>query len=347
MSSASQTPDSSSARRAKGSSQRAAARGERSRGSSRASLLARLLVALVLLAAGGAIAWWALHPAEPSVPEVSAETSPQSAALPLFERVAVSGRVGATPTIEIKAPLEVAGTKATTLVEGGGRDITEGSPVLVAITAFDGETGHSLSESGLPQLSLGIVGSEAIGAELTSMVVGQREGTRMVAFRTIAPGAGAPGSTSGIEIDVIDILPSIAVGNAVDATVGPLSVEMSPEGPIITHSATVPDGVTTQALIKGDGVQVHENDRVVAQFTVLGWTDGVVRVSTWETGIPQVINLGRAMRGLQTALVDQKVGSRLAITIPPDLAAGDDTLCIVIDILGTEPSLGGGEASQS
>ena len=347
MSSASQTPDSSSARRAKGSSQRAAARGERSRGSSRASLLARLLVALVLLAAGGAIAWWALHPAEPSVPEVSAETSPQSAALPLFERVAVSGRVGATPTIEIKAPLEVAGTKATTLVEGGGRDITEGSPVLVAITAFDGETGHSLSESGRPQLSLGIVGSEAIGAELTSMVVGQREGTRMVAFRTIAPGAGAPGSTSGIEIDVIDILPSIAVGTAVDATVGPLSVEMSPEGPIITHSATVPDGVTTQALIKGDGIQVHENDRVVAQFTVLGWTDGVVRVSTWETGIPQVINLGRAMRGLQTALVDQKVGSRLAITIPPDLAAGDGTLCIVIDILGTEPSLGGGEASQS
>ena len=45
------------------------------------------------------------------------------------------------------------------------------------------------------------------------------------------------------------------------------------------------------------------------------------------------------MRGLQTALVDQKVGSRLAITIPPDLAAGDDTLCFVIDILGTEPGL--------
>ena len=98
------------------------------------------------------------------------------------------------------------------------------------------------------------------------------------------------------------------MGTSVDATVGPLSVEMSPEGPIITHSATVPDGVTTQALIKGDGVQVHENDRVVAQFTVLGWTDGVVRVSTWETGVPQVINLSTAMRGLQTALVDQRSG---------------------------------------
>ena len=347
MSSASQIPDSSRARRTRGSSQRAAARGERSRGSSRASLLGRVLIALILLAAGGGIAWWALHPTEPNATEVTAEPSPQSAALPLFERVAVSGRVGATPTIEIKAPLEVAGTKATTLIEGSGRDITEGSPVLVAITAFDGETGQTLSESGRPQLSLGIVGSDVIGDELTSMVVGQREGTRMVAFRTIAPGAGAPGATSGIEVDVIDILPSIAMGTSVDATVGPLSVEMSPEGPIITHSTTVPDGVTTQALIKGDGVQVHESDRVVAQFTVLGWTDGVVRVSTWETGVPQVINLSTAMRGLQTALVDQKVGSRLAITIPPDLAAGDDTLCIVIDILGTEPNLSGGESSQS
>ena len=179
------------------------------------------------------------------------------------------------------------------------------------------------------------------------MVVGKREGSRLVAFRTIAVGAGAPGSSSNIEVDVIDILPNIAVGTSVDATVGPLSVEMSPEGPIVTHSATVPDGVTTQALIKGDGVQVHESDRVVAQFTVLGWTDGVVRVSTWETGIPQVINLGTAMRGLQSALVDQKVGSRLAITIPPDLAAGDDTLCIVIDILGTEPNLSGAAQSSS
>ena len=124
---------------------------------------------------------------------------------------------------------------------------------------------------------------------------------------------------------------------------------MSPEGPIISHIDALPGGVTTQTLMKGDGVQVHEGDRVVAQFTVLGWTDGTVRVSTWETGVPEVINLGTAMKGLATALVDQKVGSRLAITIPPDLAAGDDTLCVVIDILGTEPgtATNGDQAPQS
>ena len=203
-----------------------------------------------------------------------------------------------------------------------------------------------LSESGRPQMSLGIVGSSQIDEGLSRLVTGKREGTRMLAFRSITMGDG---STDTIEVDVVDILPSIATGTAVDASVGPMSVEMSPEGPLISHIETLPGGVTTQTLIKGDGVQVHEGDRVVAQFTVLGWTDGVVRVSTWETGVPEVINLGTAMKGLATALVDQKVGSRLAVTIPPDLAAGDDTLCVVIDILGTEPgsATNGDHAPQS
>ena len=258
----------------------------------------------------------------------------------------VSGRVGATPTIDIKAPLDVDGFKARVIEEGTGREITEGSPVLVSVTAFDGTSGRMLSESGRPQMSLGIVGSDQISSDLAMLVTGKHEGSRILAFRTVAMGDGSPNTR---EIDVVDILPSIATGTSVDATVGPMSVEMSPEGPLISHIATLPGGVTTQVLIKGDGVQVHEGDRVVAQFTVLGWTDGVVRVNTWETGVPAVVNLNTAMKGLTNALVDQKVGSRLAITIPPDLAAGDDTLCVVIDILGTEPgtSTAGDSAPQS
>ncbi|VTX54281.1 Uncharacterised protein [uncultured Actinomyces sp.] len=334
MSPESSPTESRAARRARGSSQRAAARAQRSRGTSRSAIFLRVVLAVVLIASGSWLAWWAFHP-RPAAEEASVpESATQSPTLALFDRVTVSGRVGATPTIEIKAPLEVDGFKARVLEAGSGREITEGSPVLVSVTAFDGNSGRMLSESGRPQMSLGIVGSGQIDEDLSRLVTGKREGTRVLAFRSITMGDG---STNTIEVDVVDILPSIATGTSVDASVGPMSVEMSPEGPIISHIDTLPGGVTTQTLIKGDGVQVHEGDRVVAQFTVLGWTDGTVRVSTWETGVPEVINLGTAMKGLATALVDQKVGSRLAITIPPDLAAGDDTLCVVIDILGTEP----------
>ena len=346
MSPESSSPDSRAVSRARGSSQRAAARALRSRGISRASIFLRVVLAVVLIAAGGGLAWWVFHP-RPAAEEASVpESATQSPTLALFDRVTVSGRVGATPTIEIKAPLEIDGFKARVLEEGSGREITEGSPVLVSVTAFDGTSGRMLSESGRPQMSLGIVGSGQINDDLSRLVTGKREGTRVLAFRSITMGDGSPNT---IEVDVVDILPSIATGTSVDASVGPMSVEMSPEGPIISHIDTLPGGVTTQTLIKGDGVQVHEGDRVVAQFTVLGWTDGTVRVSTWETGVPEVINLGTAMKGLATALVDQKVGSRLAITIPPDLAAGDDTLCVVIDILGTEPgsATNGDQAPQS
>ena len=334
MSPESPSTESRAVSRARRPSQRAAARAQRSRGTSRAVILLRVVLAVVLIAAGGGLAWWAFLP-RPSADEASVpEAATQSPSLALFDRVTVSGRVGATPTLEIKAPLEIDGFKARVLEEGSGREITEGSPVLVSVTAFDGTTGRMLSESGRPQMSLGIVGSGQIDDDLSRLVTGKREGTRVLAFRSITMGDGSPNT---IEVDVVDILPSIATGTSVDASVGPMSVEMSPDGPIISHIDTLPGGVTTQTLIKGDGVQVHEGDRVVAQFTVLGWTDGTVRVSTWETGVPEVINLGTAMKGLATALVDQKVGSRLAITIPPDLAAGDDTLCVVIDILGTEP----------
>ena len=228
MSTESSSPDSPSTRRVRGSSQRAAARASRSQGASRGGLFLRIGLALTLILVGGGLTWWVFAPSSRTETVPGAEASAQSTTLPLFDRVAVSGRVGATPTIDIKAPLEVDGFKARVIEEGSGREITEGSPVLVSITAFDGTNGRMLSESGRPQMSLGIVGSDQISSDLAMLVTGKREGSRILAFRTVAMGDGSPNT---MEIDVVDILPSIATGTSVDATVGPMSVEMSPEGP--------------------------------------------------------------------------------------------------------------------
>ena len=46
------------------------------------------------------------------------------------------------------------------------------------------------------------------------------------------------------------------------------------------------------------------------------------------------------MPGIRDALVDQRVGSRLAVTIPAEMATGADTLFVVIDILGAMPASG-------
>lgn len=251
-----------------------------------------------------------------------------------LDSVAVSGRVGATPVVDIERDLEVNSLKARAVEVGEGRTITDGSPVLLSITTFDGATGENLSPDGRPDLIVGTATEDGLGSDLARIVIGQTEGTRLLALHPVDTAS----DKARIEVNVVDILGTIAYGaEEADAATGALQVAMRDEGPVITHAEEVPGGLTTQTLIKGDGVQVRDGDQIVAQFTVVGWTDGVVRSSTWQTGMPELIVLSDAMVGLQEALVDQRVGSRLAISIPPDLATGDDTLCVVIDLLGTEP----------
>ena len=280
--------------------------------------------------------------------EDRAQSTAQSA-WSVFDAVSVSGRVGAVPVVSVNGTIRAGGVKSRVLHEGDGRRITAGAPVLLSITAFDADDGKNLSPQGRPQLTVGPVDADTLGDELLDLVVDRPEGTRILVIRPVSASERAAGASSDVEIDVVDVLPSIAYGDeATGESAGVLQVAMRDEGPVITHGAEVPGGVTVQSLIAGDGAQVHEDDRVVAQFTVVGWNDGAVRASTWRTGMPELIDMTTAMRGLRQALVDQRVGSRLAISIPPDLAEGDDTLCVVIDVLGTEPAVSDGrEASQS
>lgn len=250
-------------------------------------------------------------------------------------QITVSGRVGATPVLALKTPVSVGALKAQDVETGMGRQITEGSPVLLSVTSFDGTSGTMTSPSGRPSLLVAEASGEALGAEIAELVIGRREGTRVLALHPLADEPGNQADRT--QISVIDILPSIATGTPPSTHAsGALTVTMTPEGPVITHVSSEPSGLEVQTLLEGQGEQVGGTDRIVAQYTVVGWTDSHVRASTWQTGMPELIALADAMRGLREAVTDRRVGSRLAVTIPADLATGDDALCVVIDILGTE-----------
>lgn len=277
-----------------------------------------VLVALVL----GTAAWMQNHRDLPAARSIDGA----------LDHISVQGRCGAPPVVLVDAPVVISTAKQETLSVGAGRPLAADAPVFLAVYAFSGKDGSSLTDQAQPRLITGLANQEVLGADLADLVIGKTEGSRIVVVRPIAGG----GAMDATEIDVVDILPLVADGKpAAEAdAAGPLSVEMTEAGPLISHQGNPPSGLTVQTLLQGSGAQVGQGDTVVIQYLIQRWSDGSTVGTTWNTGIPESIAIDKAMPGVRNALVDHKVGSRLAVTVPPEAAGGDDTLVAVVDILG-------------
>jgi peptidylprolyl isomerase len=74
----------------------------------------------------------------------------------------------------------------------------------------------------------------------------------------------------------------------------------------------------------------------------VSWTTGEVFDSSWQRGVPASFSTDGVIAGFRDGLVGQTVGSRVIITIPPDLGYGpyeagspaSGTIVFVVDILG-------------
>ncbi len=256
--------------------------------------------------------------------EQSGPQSERQSGASLAQLVNVSGKLGAPPVVTLEAPVDVRSLKSLRLIEGSGRTITAESPVLTQVYRFSAEDGTPLDTG---QFIIGRAKPDELGEEFTSLVIGQAEGSRLLVIRPLPEGNS--------EIAVVDVLSTIATGEVVPADEGPLQVTMTEETPTISHGATPPGKLTVQTLIRGKGPQVELGDDVLAHYLLARWGDGVLVTSSWADGLPGINRIDDMWPGLIDALVDQRVGSRIAVTIPADQANGEDTIVAVIDVLGT------------
>jgi FKBP-type peptidyl-prolyl cis-trans isomerase len=126
---------------------------------------------------------------------------------------------------------------------------------------------------------------------------------------------------------------------------------------------TADNKLTVKTVIQGTGATVTKTDAMAANFVLYFWqgTSSTLKADTF-TSNPTVIG-GTMLPGLETALVGQKVGSRILAVIPPQDGygttgngelgiTGSTTLVFVIDVIksysdtasafGTQESNGGG-----
>ncbi len=277
--------------------------------------------------------------------------------------VTVTGAYGAAPNMTIPGKTPPSSFYLKTLFQGTGATVTSSEGVIGDYVSYDwsGTTHKVLGSTfgqGTPSFFVG-----QILPGLEKAILGQKIGSRVVAVLPPAEGFGSTGnSQAGVGADdslvfVVDIdsafnAASVPGKQASDG--GGALPTVTPPAAGSTHgpTITIPSGVTPPAtlqvkpLIQGTGPVVKQGQEIAVQYTGVIWRTGQVFNSSWQSNTPFTtsIGTGQVIKGWDTGLVGQTVGSRVLLVVPPADGYGSagesqagidgtDTIVFVVDIL--------------
>ncbi|GAA2178753.1 hypothetical protein GCM10009785_02670 [Brooklawnia cerclae] len=269
--------------------------------------------------------------------------------------IEVSQDMSVEPTITAPYPFVVDQTMTKVIVEGSGRTVPDTSATVqvqyVGINARTGATFDSSWSSGSPvafQLTQLISG-------FGSGVVNHTVGSRLAIAITSDDGYGDSGySTIGIEagdtlLFIVDILDTELSGPSGETVTPPDGLPLVSEEngvPKITipEGLAEPTAVQVQPLIQGSGRELGSSDALTSHAVCTTW-DGNEYYNDYGEAAVSDASSGSVHQALFNALVGQKTGSRVLVTMPgsvaypngnrtPSLAANTSVACVV-DILFT------------
>jgi len=275
--------------------------------------------------------------------------------------VIATGKFGAAPKVTIPAEKASAALYTKTIIQGSGAPLTTAETLLGNFVLYDwsGKTHKLLGStytSGSPTL---FAGQMLPGLE--KALIGQKAGSRVIAVIPPKEGFGSGGNSqigvSGTDtlvfvVDMIQEFVNTAGVTGTQATDGggalPKVTATAGKAPTVTiPSTTPPKALQVKTLIKGTGPKVTKGQYIVVQYTGLNWRTKKVFDSSWSRSEPTAFNIGvgQVIKGWDTGIVGQTVGSRVLLVIPPADGygktgsstagiKGTDTITFVVDILG-------------
>lgn len=271
----------------------------------------------------------------------------------------VTGELGAKPNVVF--PAKVVETSSYKVLTPGtaGQTGQLGTNVVANMTVFawDGKenklAGSTYDEGG-PQV---ITINEQIPEILRKGFAETKSGGRFmsVVAKDALPAeqqAQAPAGQSQVfVIDVVGIPErNAAKGTATDPGVDGVKVENPGDetAPKLTTKTKkkAPKELVVKTVIKGSGPEVKSGQLLLAQYAGKIWGSDVEFDSSWSRDAqPSIfqIGTGKVIKGWDQGLVGVPVGSRVLLSIPPDLAYGEagsgdkikgtDTLVFLVDVL--------------
>jgi len=102
--------------------------------------------------------------------------------------------------------------------------------------------------------------------------------------------------------------------------------ELGSQPKVTVDAPFTTDKTTVQIVEEGDGEAIGAGDQVTAQYVVIDGKTGKTLESSWQTGQPVPLDMDaqRLLPGLYSGIIDQPVGSRLAIGLTSEDAFGEE-----------------------
>lgn len=119
-----------------------------------------------------------------------------------------------------------------------------------------------------------------------------------------------------------------------------------------------PEGLQVDVIAEGDGTDVGTGAVVVANYAGYVWGSDTPFDSSYERGEPSTFSLNSVVEGWSAGIPDHPIGSRLLISIPPDLGygpegnsgagiGGTDTIVFVVDVVDAFNATDAGQADAT
>lgn len=265
--------------------------------------------------------------------------------------VTVSGKFGAVPTVTFTKPLEATDLERTVVTEGSGATTKKDDEVNARVTAFKGSDGTALGSRLLPVVvgDSSTLGAFAAGVDCVPLK------SRVVVTVGAEQLYGPSGNPEvGIEPDDSIIIVTDVIGKVVPlkpaAWTDPrVKVTFGAEGK--APKLTLPPGAPSQKLQlkilkQGDGAVVGKNDQVTVDYQGTNWRTKKIFDQSYGKQ-PATFSPQGVVEGFGAALVGQKVGTQLVVTIPAKYGYGSsgneaagingtDVLVFVLEIKETQ-----------
>lgn len=238
--------------------------------------------------------------------------------------VKVSGAFGKKATATFAKPLKSEGLQRTVLTKGTGVTPKDGQTVNAMVTAYLG-SGKSLGTSPL-KLAIGSTSIPvAFRAGLSCLPIGSRTVVTDTAGDIYGPSGNPNLKITADEslVIVTDLVSIVKPLKPVSWTQNRATVTFDKSGkPTVKLPKTkAPAQLELQVLKPGKGAVVKSGDQVTLDYQGTSWDTGKIFDQSYGRG-PATFATDQVVEGFGAALVGQKVGTTLVVSIPPKYAYG-------------------------